>query len=247
MHGALRSHFDSDDILTWDSPAPAPRHAGPEIISAVPLSEPFERSSYGSRPLNLPMMGFIFAVHAVALTALILLDVVPLSPPRDEPIVVTLIASKAEPLPVEARPPATSEPREQPKLSAPVPVVKVETPTPPVVIAAAPPTVVQPLAPPQPSAPVTVGDLATKMIVLVPPRYPVESRRRKEQGTVYLSLLLATDGTVSEIGVARSSGFERLDKAALEAVRKWRWSPTIRGGAAVMVQGVVDIPFVLKM
>jgi len=82
---------------------------------------------------------------------------------------------------------------------------------------------------------------------MVPPSYPVECRRRKEQGTVFLAVVLATDGTVANVSIARSSGSERLDKAALQAVRKWRWSPTIRNGAPVMVQGTVDIPFILKV
>jgi periplasmic protein TonB len=48
------------------------------------------------------------------------------------------------------------------------------------------------------------------------------------------------------VSVARSSGFDRLDKAALDAVRRWRWSPTLRDGAPVSVRGTVDIPFVLQ-
>jgi protein TonB len=48
------------------------------------------------------------------------------------------------------------------------------------------------------------------------------------------------------VSVSRSSGFARLDKAALDAVRRWRWSPLVRGGVPVMVRGIVDIPFVLQ-
>jgi protein TonB len=89
-------------------------------------------------------------------------------------------------------------------------------------------------------------DLGTRMISAVPPRYPTESRRQREQGTVVLELTLDADGRVAHIAVARSSGFSRLDEAALRAVRKWRWAPTMRDGQAVMVQGLVEIPFVLK-
>ena len=37
----------------------------------------------------------------------------------------------------------------------------------------------------------------------------------------------------------------RLDKAALDAVRRWRWSPMLRDGQAVAVRGLVEIPFTL--
>lgn len=79
-----------------------------------------------------------------------------------------------------------------------------------------------------------------------PPRYPVESRRRKEQGTVELNLVLGLDGKVETISVAHSSGFARLDQAALDAVRRWRWAPTLRDGSPVKVRGTVEIPFVLS-
>jgi protein TonB len=67
-----------------------------------------------------------------------------------------------------------------------------------------------------------------------------------EEGTVTLGLLVGTDGRVVEISIANSSGFARLDKAALDAVRKWRWTPMMRGGEAVMLRGFLKIPFSLK-
>mgnify|MGYP001584239947 len=60
-----------------------------------------------------------------------------------------------------------------------------------------------------------------------------------------LELLLATDGTVQDIRVLRSSGYSRLDSTAIDAVRRWRWSPTRRDGKAMQVRGTVEIPFVL--
>ncbi|HWU03496.1 MAG TPA: energy transducer TonB, partial [Novosphingobium sp.] len=102
-----------------------------------------------------------------------------------------------------------------------------------------------PAAAPAPAGPVSGGDLSAKRIVTVNPVYPLESRRQREMGTVVLNLLLGTDGRVSEISVATSSGFARLDRAALDAVRKWRWAPTTRNGEPVMVRGIVPIPFVL--
>ncbi len=59
-------------------------------------------------------------------------------------------------------------------------------------------------------------------------------------------MLLDTVGRVLEISVARSSGSDRLDKAALAAVSRWRWLPLIEAGVPAMVCGVVTIPFVLQ-
>ena len=146
-----------------------------------------------------------------------------------------------------------------PRIVAPPPVVALPAPPSPVatVLHAAPPApIVGPPAPavPGPPAPAPAaapavsdgGDLSSKMIVAKPPTYPIDSRRRHEEGTVVLSVLVATDGSVSEISVAQSSGSSLLDQAALGAVRKWRWAPLLRGGDPVMVRGEVKIPFVLK-
>lgn len=135
-------------------------------------------------------------------------------------------------------------------VTAPRPVIMMvptAAPQVPLMAAAAPPALVSAPAPAPPAPPATVASdsLGTKMISGGPPRYPVESRRKKEQGTVELLLVLGPDGRVESISVARSSGFARLDEAALSAVRRWRWAPTMRDGAPVKVRGVVEIPFVL--
>ena len=41
-------------------------------------------------------------------------------------------------------------------------------------------------------------------------------------------------------------GFPRLDNAARDAVRGWRWKPVMRDGQAFRVKGVVEIPFILR-
>jgi protein TonB len=90
------------------------------------------------------------------------------------------------------------------------------------------------------------GDLGTQMVAGKPPRYPIESRRKHEQGTVVLTLILGVDGAVETLVVSQSSGSPRLDNAARDAVKGWRWKPTIRGGQPVRVKGVVEIPFILR-
>ncbi|NQV20615.1 MAG: energy transducer TonB [Rhodospirillales bacterium] len=78
------------------------------------------------------------------------------------------------------------------------------------------------------------------------PKYPGMSRRRGEEGQVVLRVVVGPDGRAVSLSVAQSSGFRRLDQAALDAVRHWRFDPARRG--PMPVKGVVRIPirFVLK-
>jgi TonB family protein len=64
------------------------------------------------------------------------------------------------------------------------------------------------------------------------PVYPEMSRRLQEEGTVELSIGLLGDGSVHDLGIARSSGHRRLDDAALVAARTWRFNPRT-GGADI--------------
>jgi len=68
------------------------------------------------------------------------------------------------------------------------------------------------------------------------PEYPTMSRRLGEEGQVVLLLTVDEDGRVLEAVVDKSSGFERLDEAAVrEATRRWRLIPgTINGKASTM-------------
>lgn len=65
------------------------------------------------------------------------------------------------------------------------------------------------------------------------PAYPTFSRRLGEEGHVQLSIHILADGRVSEAGIKKSSGYARLDQAALEAVRKWRYIPAKRGNEPI--------------
>lgn len=65
------------------------------------------------------------------------------------------------------------------------------------------------------------------------PVYPKLSRKRKEQGTVLLLLLVNHDGQVADIKIRHSSGFDRLDQAAVQAVKKWQFTPAKQDGKAI--------------
>lgn len=57
------------------------------------------------------------------------------------------------------------------------------------------------------------------------PAYPVMSRRLREQGRVVLDVHVQADGSVGEVRLRHSSGYTRLDQAAIKAVRVWRYVP----------------------
>lgn len=66
-----------------------------------------------------------------------------------------------------------------------------------------------------------------------PPAYPPESRRRGEEGVVRLALRVGPDGQVEDAEVSESSGHPALDRAALDAARRWRFRPATQGGLPV--------------
>lgn len=239
---------EEEDVLLSAPVSPMSRPTSIQTASVPPPSR------YGqSKSPNWVVIALILAVHAVLITAImhvrhqvqrreeLRLSVVNLTPP-------------APPPPQEAPPPPPSKPQ----IVVPAPVVRLVAASPqiattpiPQPIAISAPSVMAPaptvaLAAPSPPSTVQGGDLSTQMVSGKPPRYPIESRRKHEQGTVVLALTLGTDGAVEAVSIARSSGFSRLDDAARDAVRKWRWRPMIQQGRAVKVKGVVEIPFVLQ-
>ena len=56
------------------------------------------------------------------------------------------------------------------------------------------------------------------------PIYPLISRRMREQGAVHLKLCIDDRGHVESVWLAKSSGYQNLDRSALEGVREWKFS-----------------------
>jgi protein TonB len=68
---------------------------------------------------------------------------------------------------------------------------------------------------------------------LTQPAYPMSSRRGAEEGALLLDVLVGADGHVRDAKVSQSSGFDRLDEAAVtEAKQHWRLRPARRNGVA---------------
>jgi periplasmic protein TonB len=79
-----------------------------------------------------------------------------------------------------------------------------------------------------------------------PPGYPEVSRRRGEEGVVVLVALVGADGEIKELKVKESSGFEKLDQAAVMAVKKWRFQPAKMGMIDISSEVEIPIRFRLK-
>lgn len=78
------------------------------------------------------------------------------------------------------------------------------------------------------------------------PPYPPLSRRMGEQGKVVIRTLIGADGVAQETSIHQSSGFDRLDQAALATARKWRYVPGKRAGVAEAMWFHVPFTFVLE-
>ena len=107
-----------------------------------------------------------------------------------------------------------------------------------------PPPPPEPAATTAPVAPVASRGNAIPVPISQPaPRYPQEALRRDAGGTVRVRVTVATDGSVDRLEVAESSGNRYLDRAAMEAVRRWRFQPAVRDGQPVVADVVVPIVF----
>jgi TonB family protein len=74
---------------------------------------------------------------------------------------------------------------------------------------------------------------AARLIDGTAPDYPTESRRLGEEGRAVVRIDVATDGRVACATLVESSGFDRLDRAALDGVRRWRFAPATQGGEPI--------------
>jgi len=148
------------------------------------------------------------------------------------------------PRPVEKRPLPVQQPVQ---LAAPE-----DSPAPPTPSAVPPaPTFIAPLPPIAPSAPPapvqTVQPRFDADYLDNPkPVYPPLSRRMGEAGRVVLRVQVAATGLPTEVIVHTSSSSARLDQAAVDAVRRWKFVPAKRGDQAVAAGVLVPIVFSLK-
>jgi protein TonB len=78
------------------------------------------------------------------------------------------------------------------------------------------------------------------------PEYPYVARLRGEYGRVVLRVEVSASGEAGQVLIERSSGYDILDRAAFETVKRWRFLPARRNGMPVTASVRVPIRFALR-
>ncbi len=160
-----------------------------------------------------------------------------------------------EELPEDDEPPPPPPEIDTPPPYVPPPEISIEIP-----VDSGPTTAItnvtseRPVAAPPPPAPKPIE----KAVVKTPPstvgrgarisqpEYPPASRRAGEAGTVTLKVFVLDSGRVGEVQVAKSSGFPKLDEAAVKEVqRNWRLVPGKEDGKPVSMWHTFQVTFKL--
>jgi periplasmic protein TonB len=166
-------------------------------------------------------------------------------PPAPPPVAQPQVKPKTVTPPPAPQPQAIADPT--PSLHAPVGVAEPRPPLPPitapVTVAAAPP---EPPAAPPASPKVELPSSDADYLQNPRPVYPPLSKRLGEQGQAIHSILIGPDGLPTRAKLVKSSGFDRLDQAAYQAVMSWRYVPGKRNGVAVAMSYNAPISFVLE-
>jgi protein TonB len=127
-----------------------------------------------------------------------------------------------------AAPPASPPPAPTP---APVPA--------PVEAPAAPPVAATP-------APAPSGETRdARPLRQVPPQFPIDAARKRQEGWVELEFTVAADGSVRDVSVARAQPTRVFDREAVRAMQQWTFEPALRNGQPVESRGRRRINFQL--
>lgn len=200
---------------------------------------------------------FVLALHGAALYGLWSYRIIP-TPEEAITLMVNLInpPPPEQPKPPRPEPPKPPKPEplkpppEHPHLVVEAPPVLPDEPVAfvpppaPAIVAPPPPVIEVPPLPPQPV--VLSGELSVSCPERSPPNYPKQAVRLNEQGRVVVRVELGEDGRVANAAVKTSSGYRRLDDAALDAVKTWRCKPATRHGVAVPAVALQPFNFTLE-
>lgn len=176
-------------------------------------------------------------------------EIVPPEPPKPEPKpVVKQQKPKPQPKP-EPKPEPVAEPTPQPEVAPMPPAVTQQQPVQepaPQPVAAPKAVEAEPAPQPEPEPVIEPPRFGVAYLNNPPPSYPSLSRRMGEEGRVILRVLVGADGKPQGVEVENGSGSERLDKAALDAVRKWKFIPARRNNEAISAYVLVPVKFSLN-
>lgn len=227
-----------------------------------------------SRTERFAALSGVTLLHVAALAGLTLLAsqrVPPITPPQ---LARMELVSLAAPQPAAPAPAVQAAPRPEPKPRPERPAARRSAATsPPLLSTPAPrPSAATPSATPSPApapeehrsevaagshaAPAKAAEAADAPITPPlyrggyldnpKPRYPALSLELNESGTVRVRVQVSAEGRPLDVSLAQSSGYPRLDRAALEAVRQWRFVPARRGQEAIPFNFIVPVDFSIK-
>ena len=253
--------------LANDAESPVAGSAAPEgangggkapVVAPALAVVPYEPAGrYGAKTPRYRVMVAVVAFHVLVL--LFAATVKYTIDRQAGPERLSTFAIASPPPPPEAPPePSVAVPQQAAPVVAPPPRIDLVAPAPqiqvapvaapvpqPVVLAAPAPAAPPAPAPAAPSTAVTPPDFSAGQLNNAGPSYPFLSRKAKEEGVVLLKVLVSPDGRAKELQVENSSGHKRLDKAALDTVRKWRFLPARRAGTPVEAWVLVPVTFSL--
>jgi periplasmic protein TonB len=220
-----------------------------QIINEMPDVEVHRGEPLGEllRELNAPrerrtrfngraaFLAITIGLHAVVAIALVRVQFTQRFQEQPPPIEASLLEAPTD---SEPPPPAVTPPPVNIVYSLPTPQeITIETET----ISEMPGTAISSSGPVTTVAPPMVESV--EYVRAAPPVYPKESQRKREHGTVVLRVLVDAQGHPAQVQVERSSGFERLDTAAREAVAKFLFRPYEVNGVAQPAQVLIPIGF----
>jgi protein TonB len=234
------------------APLPVPEPVPPPVRASVPPVEAHSQirpAAPPPRPVALP--------RAV--------------PPKQMPnALVAMPVAPATPVPPTAQASPMTNAAVTVRESAPTPVVPTTAIAPPLPQPAPPEEKRQPVAAhsdplpiapqpreasPEPRAPISPanGEDSGPLVEAQPkyrsnpkPSYPASARRRGQTGVSLLRVSVDADGHPTAVSLERSSGYDALDRAALESVRNWDFQPATKGGKAVASTVFVPVRFSLE-
>jgi protein TonB len=184
-------------------------------------------------------------LHALAAAALLSYEPARKTLLAAAPIMVELILPpRVQPAVELPKPRPLAKPAERPLEPAPLTASPSEALS--AAVAPSPPAPIEIVASPAPPAPLTQPIFNADYLDNPAPAYPALSRRLGEQGRVTLRVLVNVRGTADDVQVRTPSGFARLDDAARDTVRRWRFVPAKRGADPVPAWVLIPVSFRLE-
>lgn len=153
---------------------------------------------------------------------------------------VAVEQEKAIPKPPPPPPPQVDIP--PPPVAPPPDInIQIEAPAPSITVSNKPPPPPAPVVHQSVSSPVSIGRPHT-----CTQNYPQMSVKLGEEGTTMISFHIMTDGSVTNVTVAKSSGSSRLDEAAVSCAGRWHYKPATQDGNPVETPWQANVQWKLK-